>query len=336
MVGRNNIQVEPDVMPLRRRAYKPFEKQAREIAEGAGSDLVAWDILWTPATRPRIEYPKSLNRQTKITLESDWSPFRPKRKPKEYPHGWDTTGSKDTGRQDALSMPDPEGHKLPGSFWTREVNRMAFSTPVETHLDTAPLEEQALAGYTQHHNNVVADDGGMVVAEVWHSDRLSVPNIARTRVTRWAEWPAHRSGTWDAWDRDSRRVDRSSTKLATEDASVPPKPAEDSLVSLRGRHCRQCLARLDVSEKGRGRLPGYCCTKCKDGSQYIRQAGQVGSIKVRDHHGYAVARGLTLVRWQSGLGRRLQDLAAQSQDSQSLRKPPYVRGPLAHQNMAIG
>lgn len=302
MVDRNEIPIEPDIMTLRYGHHKPTEGKARKLAGGASSDLVPWLIPWTTPTKPRIVYPQGKNRPTKIPLESDWSPFRSKRKPKEYPQGWDTAGSKDTGRQDAVPIPDPEGGMMPESFVVREVNVMTFDD--RPWLEGAPTELLAKIGYTQHDNNVKADKGGMAAAEVWHSGRLGVPNIKHTTVTRRAEWPAHRPGSWDEWDRDQRKA--SPQKPATEDASQPPKLHKDSLSSLRGRFCRNCLKRLPEDTHGRVR---YCGEQCRNSAENARRRGLVGTIRVGDELGYEVARGMVLAKWQLCVDRVLCDLA---------------------------
>ena len=49
-----------------------------------------------------------------------------------------------------VTVPKPEGDKLPDYS---VINPMAFSTKEETHLDMAPIEEQAKAGYTNFSND---------------------------------------------------------------------------------------------------------------------------------------------------------------------------------------
>ncbi|WP_373234439.1 hypothetical protein [Mycobacterium marinum] len=295
---------------FKRPTAKEAEKGARAWAGGTSSDLVEWkDIEWVPPQRPRIVYPEGKNRPTKIPLEANW--YSPRRechpvcrhtpdqcptKP-QYP-------TRTTWGQSWVRSPDPEGgDKLPESFMVREVNVMAFDD--RPWLEGAPTELLAKIGYTQHDNNVKADKGGMAAAEVWHSGRLGVSNIKGVTVTRRAEWTAHRPGTWDEWDRDQRKA--GPAKLSTADASQPPRAdLTDSLLRLRGRECRNCLRRLDEDAHGRVR---YCSERCRNAAENARRRGLVGTVGVGDELGYAAARAMTLVKWQAGVRRGLDEAA---------------------------
>jgi hypothetical protein len=241
-------------MPLRSGDHKPTEKLAKDLAGGVG-----WHDSqpWTPAVKTPIVYPPGKNRQTKITLESDWTfaseetlkrrkcwpvcrhtgdqcPTKP-----TYPQGWDATGAKDTGRTDAVRLPEPEGHQLPSGD-QETVNVQKFDP--KPWLDTAPLEVQAKAGYTNFHNDLIAD--APILPHTTWPDRIRL----------------HRNGP---------------PRRATEDASVPPEPLKDSLKGLRGRQCRNCLRRVPEDAHGKVR---YCSDRCRHRGEYARRRGQAGTV----------------------------------------------------------
>jgi len=134
------------------------------------------------------------------------------------------------------SIPDPEGHKLPdGSV----INPLSFDD--QPWLDSAPIDEQAKVGYTNSSNDLIAV-GNPSPGEFWAED-------------------------------DRRHRAAKAPKAA--DASQPPKRLTDSLASLRGRQCRNCLGRIPEDAHGKTR---HCSDRCRDRSKYIRRRGGAGTV----------------------------------------------------------
>lgn len=131
-------------MPCRRGEYKPHEKDAKVIAGGVGRHD---SQPWIAPVKTRIVYPPSKNRQTRIPLEFDWSPFETQTKKAEAEY-WAVVGVRPLAGSPPI--PDPEGHQLPdGSV----INKMTFDE--KPWLDSAPVEVQAKVGYTNFANDLV-------------------------------------------------------------------------------------------------------------------------------------------------------------------------------------
>jgi len=367
--GRTTFKQSPheEDIPQRRGDHKPTEKAARELAGGTSSALVPWEgIGWTEPVKTPIVYPKGKNRPTKVPLGDGWSDVVDPR-PYVYDYGdavlnnFDVTLKStqpwrsvargaatwhhdDNREQPWTSIPLPEGHHLPEGVRLKGhsvINTMTFSSPEETHLDTAPIEEQAKAGYTNHHNAVGArsDDEHQKRAALqrFGLGLLASPNIRKgsppvsgvsTGVV-WLEGDAP-GDYWRAEDRKQRKVLRDQLKQSTPEpwrsvrlaaidggpadrllsqATGGPEPIGDSLASLRGRHCKSCLTRYEL-EPHQGTKTAYCSERCRNRAENARRSDRdlVGTVQVGDGL-HAVARGVTLARWQAGVDRRLAEVA---------------------------
>jgi len=229
------------VMPVRRGWDADLEKQAKDLAGGVGRHDIQG---WIPPVKTPIVYPPGKNLQTKIPLESSWNEFQPgcypvcRHTPDQCPTHPQYPAKSSWARP---PVPSPEGHRLPDET---VVNKMTFDE--NPWLDSAPLDVQAKAGYTNFHNDLIAE-GDLLPGEYWAEG-----------------------------DRQHRKA-LSAPKLCTSDVSRPPKPLRDSVASLRGRQCRNCLGRIPEDAHGRVEV---CSERCRNRSEYIRSSGQVGTV----HH----------------------------------------------------
>ena len=275
-----------DEMPCRRGDYNPIEKLAKELAGGIGPQGIprgSGDIqLWIPPVKTPIDYPEGKNRQTAIPLGYDGAEAIHAEvaltSVTEY-YGTDLTSVTDfddhwpglsggfkwnrtrcwpvchhscdrcptkpdyhyiTGSpgRNKPPIPDPKGHRLPDET---VINKMTFDE--QPWLDTAPLDVQAKAGYTNFGNDLDAE-GNPLPGEYWAEE-----------------------------DRQHRKA--SAPKLCSADASRPPKPLRDSVASLRGRQCRNCLGRIPEDAHGKVR---YCSERCRNRSEYVTGSGQAGTV----------------------------------------------------------
>jgi hypothetical protein len=128
---------------------------------------------------------------------------------------------------------------MPEGSAVKVINLMTFDD--QPWLDTAPLEVQAKAGYTNFVNDLSA-----------------------TRDLAPGEY----------WAKEDRKHRKAGPQRAA-DASQPPTRVKDSLANLRGRLCRSCLGRVPEHEHGRVR---YCSERCRNRSEYARSSGQVGTV----------------------------------------------------------
>ncbi|MGB5794533.1 MAG: hypothetical protein WBH51_01930 [Mycolicibacter algericus] len=256
-------------IPLRSGSYGPLEAEAKRLAGGFGDN----EQPWIPPVKTPIDYPPRKNRQTRIPLEFDWSTlgslekvsagcyrWKPKRKQEPKPMGpW------------APPIPDPEGHRLPdGSV----INAMTFDD--KPWLDSAPIDVQAKAGYTNFSNDLAA--------------LVNASENGLFRVDERGRWYRDGWGPGDYWARVDREQRKAGVpKPATEDASnPPPRNLIDSLASLRGRQCRNCLVRLPEEARGKTR---HCSDRCRDRGKYTRRRGESGTIRPGvELSGYAVDR----------------------------------------------
>jgi hypothetical protein len=231
-----------DEIPLREGKWPPVEKEAKELAGGVGRHD---SQPWIAPVKTPITYPVSKNSiQTRIPLESSWNEFQRRC----YPVCRHTGDQCPTKPQYAagsswtyswVRSADPEGHKLPdGSV----INTMAFDD--EPWLDSAPIDVQAKARYTNFSNDMIAK-GDLKPGEYWTKE--------------------------DAKHRSAKRQ-----KAA--DASQPPKPLSDSASSFQGRFCKSCLN--TISEGTHGKTL-YCSDRCRHRSEYIRRRGDLGVISPR-------------------------------------------------------
>ncbi|OBY33101.1 hypothetical protein ACT18_04575 [Mycolicibacter kumamotonensis] len=216
------------MMPLRQGDYAPLERQAKQLAGGVERHD---SQPWVPPIKVAIDYPVNKNRQTRIPDQFDWSPFMPKRKAAAYldPKPWP-----------APPIPKPEGHRMPEGFAVQVVNQMSFDD--KPWLDSAPIDVQAKAGYTNFANDLAAK-GNPKPGEFWAED-----------------------------DRKHRIAKR---PKAADASQPPPKRLTDSLASLRGRLCRNCLGRIPADTHGKVR---YCSDRCRDRGKYIRRRGEAGTV----------------------------------------------------------
>lgn len=157
-----------------------------------------------------------------------------------------------------VPIPDPEpADTLPGDIG---INAMSFDD--KWWLDTMPLPDFAMVGWTQLDNAIDADDNGM--------------NVAGT---------LQRGEYWREQDRKHRKA--SAPKLSTEDASQPPRPLRDSLAGLRGRKCKNCLRLVPEDLHGNAL---YCRKRCRTYSGNVTRRGLVGTVDVgTELSSYAVA-----------------------------------------------
>jgi hypothetical protein len=240
-------------MPVRFGDHKPTEKLAKELAGGVG-----WHHpqRWIPPTKTPITYPPKKNRPTKIPLVGSWAPFQ---KPKPYVYDYrDAYLNRFDRRQVStdpcnrstwklrqprgpVSIPDPEpADTLPGHIG---INPMSFDE--KPWLDSLPPHKAAKVGYTNFSNDLAADA------------------------------PIKPGTSLADWDTESMRP--KPPRPCTAEASVPPPPVpKDSVASLRGRFCRNCLERLHEDTAANVR---YCSERCRNRSENTRRRGKAGTVK---------------------------------------------------------
>lgn len=294
MVGRNNYPVEPVVMPLGYGEHKPTEKLAKELAGGVGwHDNQPWEH---PPLRERIDYPPSKNRQTKIPLMSDWTPFTGRQgcypvcrhtpdqcptKP-SYVFSLGQGGAPPAPKVEYVSIPDPEpADTLPGDIG---INPMSFDD--KPWLDTMPLEEFAKVGYTNYSNDLASNEapfvkelpyqpGTIKPGDFWREEdrkhRKAAPVKATTTLPDAAMLDRlERYKLWAEADRVGTTVP-GVKRVEDHEYDIPTQ-------RYPGRLCSNCLRGYELEPQQRTKTR-YCSERCRNQSENTRRRGLVGTVK---------------------------------------------------------
>jgi hypothetical protein len=174
-----------------------------------------------------------------------------------------------------VPIPDPEpADTLPGDIG---INAMSFDE--KPWLDTMPIEDFAMVGWTQLANATGADDNGKNVAgtlqpgEYWREqDRKHRKASAAPRPATEEPWRSVRFAAIDGTP-----LDLDSLELTTSG----PQPAEDSLTLwLRNRRlCKNCFRHFLMPDDEVRANTRYCSERCRNRSEYASRHGQVGTVR---------------------------------------------------------